>query len=96
MKFDEFKKKVTADKEFAEKFAGVKSVDEMIRLAAAEGFTITEDDIRNSAKVTDADLEKAAGGGFITNGGSWVDFSTSIVKITSTVDSNTMAVPVSH
>ncbi|MBQ6382634.1 MAG: Nif11-like leader peptide family RiPP precursor [Clostridia bacterium] len=66
MKFDEFKKKVTADKEFAGKFAGVKSVDELIRLAAAEGFTITEDDIRNSTKVTAADLEKAAGGGFIT------------------------------
>lgn len=81
MKFEEFKKKVAADKEFAKKFAGAKSAEELIKLAAAEGFTITLEDLKNSTKVSSKDLEKAAGGGFITNGGSWVDFSTSIVKI---------------
>ena len=81
MNFADFKKKLASDQEFAKKFVDVKSPAELIKLAAAEGYTFTEADLKNSTDVTSEELENAAGGGFVTNGsGDWVDFSTSIVK----------------
>ena len=37
MNFDDFKKKVYSDEEFAQKFAEAKSPAELVELAAAEG-----------------------------------------------------------
>ena len=62
MSFAEFKEKLAADPEFAKKFADIKSVDELIDAAAKEGYTFTAEDIKNSAELSDEEIESAAGG----------------------------------
>jgi predicted ribosomally synthesized peptide with nif11-like leader len=76
MNFADFKKKLFADKEFAEKFKGIKDAAELIKAAAAEGFTFTEEDMKNNTELTPEELEMTAGGGHIGP----VDFSTSFIS----------------
>lgn len=61
----EFKEKIMKDEEFAAKFASVTSPEEVVEMAAKEGFTFTVEDIKNNTELTDAELEAAAGGASI-------------------------------
>lgn len=65
MNYIDFRKKLVADADFAKKFAGCKNPAELIKLAAAEGYTFTEDDIKNNTDLLPEELEKTAGGGWI-------------------------------
>ena len=65
MNYIDFRKKLVADADFAKKFAGTKNPAELVKLAAAEGFTFTEDDIKNNTELLPEELEKTAGGGWI-------------------------------
>ena len=65
MNYIDFRKKLVADADFAKKFAAAKTPAELIKLAAAEGFTFTEDDIKNNTELLPEELEKTAGGGWI-------------------------------
>lgn len=62
MGFKEFKEKVLGDKAFAEKFKKVTSPEELVKLAAAEGYSFTVEDVKNNTELTDAELDAAAGG----------------------------------
>ena len=68
MNYIDFRKKLVADDDFAKKFAGCKTPADLIKAAAAEGFTFTEDDIKNNTELLPEELEKSAGGG---KGGIW-------------------------
>ena len=63
MNYIDFRKKLVADDDFAKKFAGCKNPADLIKAAAAEGFTFTEDDIKNNTELLPEELEKSAGGG---------------------------------
>lgn len=65
MGFKEFKEKTLKDAAFAAKFKGVTSAAKLVELAKAEGFTFTEEDVKNNTELTGAELESVAGG----NGG---------------------------
>ena len=62
MSITEFKEKVSSDKEFAEKFKDVKTVEELIERAAKEGYEFTVEDVKNSVEINDEQLDDAAGG----------------------------------
>ena len=62
MGFKEFKEKVIGDKAFAEKFKGLSTPEEIVKVAATAGFSFTVDDLRNNAELTDAELDAVAGG----------------------------------
>lgn len=62
MNYIDFRKKIVADKEFGAKFAGCKTPADLIKAAAAEGYTFTEDDIKNNTDLLPEELEKSAGG----------------------------------
>lgn len=68
----EFKEKVAADEAFAAKFKDVKSAEELVEIAAKEGFTFTVDDITESTELSDDELETAAGGRAIFEKGYFV------------------------
>lgn len=65
MGFLEFKEKVMKDKAFAVKFKDVTSPAKLVELAKAEGFTFTEEDVKNNTELTGAELESVAGGATI-------------------------------
>ena len=65
MNYIDFRKKLVADDDFAKKFAGCKTPADLIKAAAAEGFTFTEDDIKNNTELLPEELEKSAGGSYI-------------------------------
>lgn len=65
MGIKEFKEKISKDKAFADQFKEVKTPEELVKIAAAEGFTFTVDDVKNSAELTDKELDAAAGGNVI-------------------------------
>lgn len=65
MGIKEFKEKIIRDKAFADKFQSVKTPEELVRIAAAEGFSFTVDDVKSNTELTDAELEAAAGGSSI-------------------------------
>ena len=65
MNYIDFRKKLVADDDFAKKFSGTKNPAELIKLAAAEGYTFTEDDIKNNTELLPEELEKSAGGSWI-------------------------------
>ena len=65
MNYTDFRKKLVADEAFAKKFAGCKTPADLIKAAAAEGFTFTEDDIKNNTELLPEELEKSAGGSWI-------------------------------
>jgi predicted ribosomally synthesized peptide with nif11-like leader len=58
----EFKEKVAKDVEFASKFKDVKTAEEAVALAKAEGFEITVEEIK---ELSESDLEGIAGGNTI-------------------------------
>ena len=62
MNYIDFRKKLVADADFAKKFSAAKNPAELIKLAAAEGSTFTEDDIKNNTDLLPEELEKSAGG----------------------------------
>jgi predicted ribosomally synthesized peptide with nif11-like leader len=70
-----FKEKIIADEAFGKKFANVKTPEELVSLAKADGFDFTVEDIKNNTDLTDAELSAVAGGGsvfantyFVTSG----------------------------
>lgn len=63
MNFTDFKKKLFADKDFAKKFEGIKDPAELVKAAAAEGFTFTVEDMKNNTDLLPEELEQTAGGG---------------------------------
>ena len=65
MNFADFKKKASTDKEFAKKFADVKTPEELVKLAAAAGYIFTVEDIKNNTDVSAEELEQSAGGGIV-------------------------------
>ena len=65
MNYIDFRKKLVADADFAKKFSATKNPAELIKLAAAEGYTFTEDDIKNNTELLPEELEKTAGGGWV-------------------------------
>ncbi len=73
MGVNEFKEKVTSDKEFAEKFKDVKTVEELIERAAKEGYEFTVEDVKNSVEISDEQLDDAAGGYTIFASGWFLD-----------------------
>ena len=62
MNYIDFRKKLVADADFAKKFSGAKTPAELIKLAAAEGYIFTEDDIKNNTELLPEELEMSAGG----------------------------------
>ena len=58
----EFMAKVAADKAFKAKFADAKSAEDVVKLAAREGYSFTADEVRNAAELDDDELEAVAGG----------------------------------
>lgn len=62
MNYTDLRKKVIADKEFAEKFADCKTPADVVKVAVAEGYDITEDDIKNNTELLPEELELTAGG----------------------------------
>ena len=62
MDYIEFRKKIATDDDFAKKFTDAKDPATLIKLAAAEGFNFTEDDIKNNTEILPEELEKSAGG----------------------------------
>lgn len=58
----EFKEKIMNDEAFAAKFENAGTPEEVVELAAKEGFNFTVEDINNNTELTDAELEAAAGG----------------------------------
>jgi predicted ribosomally synthesized peptide with nif11-like leader len=78
----EFKEKVAADEAFAAKFKDVKSAEELVEIAAKEGFTFTVDDITESTELSDDDLEAAAGGRTILAKNRFVSNSTIFGEVT--------------
>ena len=65
MGFKEFKEKVMGDKAFAEKFKKAATPEEIVKMAAAAGYSFTVDDLKNNTELTDAELDAAAGGASI-------------------------------
>ena len=65
MNYIDFRKKLATDKSFGAKFADCKTPAALIEAAAKEGFTFTEDDIKNNTDVLPEELEIAAGGSCI-------------------------------
>ena len=61
-----FRKKMATDSDFARKFADCKTPADVIRMAGAEGYTFTEDDIRNNTDLLPEEIANAAGGGDFT------------------------------
>ena len=57
-----FKERIMNDKSFASKFSGVSSPEEVVSMAAREGFTFTVADVKNNTELTDAELSGVAGG----------------------------------
>ena len=68
----EFKEKIMGDQVFAAKFASVTGSDDLVALAAKEGFNFTADDIKNNTELTDAELNGVAGGAAILAKGKFV------------------------
>ena len=68
MNYTDFRKKLAADKAFGAKFSACKTPAALVEAAAKEGFTFTEDDIKNSTELLPEELEKAAGGSWIVSG----------------------------
>lgn len=58
----EFKEKIAADQAFAAKFENVKTAEDLVKIAAEEGFNFTVDDVKNNTELIDAELEAVAGG----------------------------------
>jgi predicted ribosomally synthesized peptide with nif11-like leader len=59
----EFQEKVAADEAFAAKFADAKELEDVVALAAKEGFTFTVEDVKGATELSDDDLANVAGGG---------------------------------
>jgi predicted ribosomally synthesized peptide with nif11-like leader len=58
----EFKEKVASDEAFAAKFENVKTAEELVAIAAKEGFSFTVADVNDNSELIDAELEAVAGG----------------------------------
>lgn len=78
MNYIDFRKKLVADADFAKKFSATKNPAELIKLAAAEGYTFTEDDIKNNTELLPEELEKSAGGSWI-GGPDWFVGSSAVI-----------------
>ncbi len=57
----EFRERIESDKGFAEKFQGM-ILDAVVEAAAEEGYVFSEEEIEELGSVSDAELEKVAGG----------------------------------
>jgi predicted ribosomally synthesized peptide with nif11-like leader len=68
----DFKEKVASDEAFAAKFENVKSAEELVEIAAKEGFTFTVADVNENSELIDAELEAVAGGRTILAKGRFV------------------------
>lgn len=53
------------DEAFAKKFEGCKSEEDFVEVAKKEGYDITVDDIVNDLELSDEDMAKVAGGGWV-------------------------------
>lgn len=62
MDYMDFRKKIATDKDFKAKFVDCKSSEELITAAAAEGYTFTEEDIRNNTEILPEELDSFVGG----------------------------------
>lgn len=58
----EFKQKIIKDQQFAKKFEGVKTPEELVSLANNEGFNFTVNDVKNNTELTEEELNAVAGG----------------------------------
>ncbi len=68
MGLKEFKEKLLSDKEYAKKYADVKTPEEVVEIASKDGYTFTAEDVKNDTELTDTELEAAAGGGITADG----------------------------
>lgn len=62
MNITEFKNKLAEDASFAEKFINVKTPEDLVKLAAAEGYSFTVEDVENASELSDDNLDAVAGG----------------------------------
>jgi predicted ribosomally synthesized peptide with nif11-like leader len=67
-----FKEKIIQDEAFAKKFENVKTPEDVVSLAAKEGFSFTVEDVKNNTELTDVELKAVAGGSTIAGPGHFV------------------------
>lgn len=65
MSIKAFKEKIITDSEFAKKFEGVTTPEELVKIAGQNGFSFTVEDVKANAELTDEELEAVAGGSTI-------------------------------
>jgi predicted ribosomally synthesized peptide with nif11-like leader len=62
----EFKEKIMSDEAFAKKFENVETPEDVVSIAAKEGFSFTADDVKNNTALTEIELKAVAGGAAAT------------------------------
>ena len=65
MGLKEFKEKIIKDSEFAKKFEGVTTPEDVVKLAGEHGFNFTVEDVKANTELCDEELEAVAGGAVI-------------------------------
>ena len=65
MDYLDFRRKIVADRNFAEGFRGCMTPAALIEAAANAGFIFTEDDMRNNTELLPEELEAASGGNWV-------------------------------
>ena len=63
MDFKDFRKKLAADHDFAEKFRDCETLEALIEAAAREGYSFTVEDIRSDTDLLPEEVMLASGGG---------------------------------
>ena len=65
MDYLDFRRRIVADRDFAEGFVGCRTPAALIQAAAAFGFIFTEDDMKNNTDLLPEELEAACGGNWV-------------------------------
>lgn len=58
----DFKDRLATDAEFFKKLKDYESAEEIVRFAAEEGYSFTEEELLEETELSDAELASAAGG----------------------------------
>ena len=62
MDYKDFRKKIIDDSSFAAKFKGIQDIAELVEAAAAEGYTFTEEEVKDYTELLPEELAYANGG----------------------------------
>jgi predicted ribosomally synthesized peptide with nif11-like leader len=58
----EFKEKLAKDEAFAKKFKEVTSLEQLLEIASADGFSFTVEDVKKNTELIDEELKNVVGG----------------------------------